>query len=57
MTVEYREGPYVGYRYYDTANVPVAAVFNRHFLTGEVRSRRTVAVFYRESFAGNYTFR
>ena len=27
MTVEYREGPYIGYRYYDTANVPVSYPF------------------------------
>ncbi|TFD83531.1 glycosyl hydrolase [Cryobacterium lactosi] len=26
-TAEYREGPYVGYRYYDTANVPVRFPF------------------------------
>ena len=26
-TVEYREGPYIGYRYYRTANVPVRFPF------------------------------
>ncbi|MEG6533380.1 glycoside hydrolase family 3 C-terminal domain-containing protein [Caldibacillus thermoamylovorans] len=27
VSVEYREGPYIGYRYYDTANVPVLFPF------------------------------
>lgn len=27
QTVEYREGPYIGYRYYDTANIPVLFPF------------------------------
>ena len=27
MTSEYREGPYIGYRYFDTANIPVSFPF------------------------------
>lgn len=27
VSVEYREGPYIGYRYYDTANIPVLFPF------------------------------